>query len=502
MLIAYDSKLMKKADSETINEGVPSLVLVKRAATEILNAYTINNGKIGIVVGKGNNAADGFQLAILYKEKRNIDVDIIYLTNDLNYECNTLKNECNNQRINLIKYNSNIDFNEYNFIYDAIFGNGFHGNLEGIYKEVVDKINESKSFVISIDIPTGLNATNGLGEDAVNADITIVISNLKTGNLLNYGKDKCGIIKLVDIGIKQIESNIKVAIDTDTKQFINYRHNHSNKGNYGYVGLIGGCDKYSGAIKLSNLAISTLKCGAGVVKLGIPDSIRHDVVPYTLESTLFLFKSINEQIKYDENQLIEFISNLKCIGVGPGWGKPNNDYARILEFLFKNYKGRLVIDADGLNTLSENIELLNIDRKCELILTPHLKEFSRLTNYSIQEIEENIINISQSFAKKYNIILLLKGPSTLITDGNQIIISTTGCPGMATAGSGDVLLGFLVGMLGQNFSCIDCTWFASFLCGKAGELAQEKYTDISMTSSNTIEMIHDAIKQLRVINGI
>ena len=143
-----------------------------------------------------------------------------------------------------------------------------------------------------------------------------------------------------------------------------------------------------------------------------------------------------------------------------------------------------------------NLDILN-RTKCKVILTPHLKEFERLSKIKIDKIKENPRQIAEEFAKKYNIILLLKGSTTIVTNGAETYLVDRGCPGMATAGSGDVLSGILVGLLGYNEANVKTIASGSYLAGVAGELAQEKYTDIGMKASDTIEMIPEAIKIIR-----
>lgn len=165
--------------------------------------------------------------------------------------------------------------------------------------------------------------------------------------------------------------------------------------------------------------------------------------------------------------------------------------------MITNFLGLILIDADGLNILSQMDLNILLQAKGKIILTPHLKEFSRLTNKSIDEIKQNSLNLAKDFAKKYNIILLLKGPTTIITDGNLTYLSKKGCPGMATAGSGDVLSGIIIGMLGYQEPNLLTIAASAFLAGLAGELAQEKYTDIATKASDTIEFIPNAIKYIR-----
>ena len=201
-------------------------------------------------------------------------------------------------------------------------------------------------------------------------------------------------------------------------------------------------------------------------------------------------------MKFNEKQIDSSLNKIKALAIGMGWNR-SIEYEKILEYILLNYNIPVIIDADGLNTLSNmNLEILN-NTKCKIILTPHLKEFERLSKIDIEEIKKDSINIAIKFAKKYNVILLLKGPTTIVTDGNKAYLVKRGCPGMATAGSGDVLSGILVGLLGYNNPDILTVATGAYLNGMAGEIAESKYTDISMVAGDTVKCIPEAIKKIR-----
>ncbi len=283
----------------------------------------------------------------------------------------------------------------------------------------------------------------------------------------------------------------------DLKEIFKEREKDSHKGTYGYVGIIGGCMEYTGAIKLANMSSTALRAGCGVVRVIVPKSIETSIAPYLLEQTIFPIENDEEQkMKFNKEEIDKALDKLKAVAIGMGWGK-GRDNEKILEYILETKEIPCVIDADGLNTLSQmNLDILQ-KTKCKVILTPHLKEFERLSKIPIEMIKENAIEIARDFASKYQVILLLKGSTTIVTDGATTYLLKRGCPGMATAGSGDVLSGVLVGMLGYHEPTVKTVTAGSYLAGMAGELAQEKYTDISMKASDTIEMIPEAIKRIR-----
>ena len=278
-------------------------------------------------------------------------------------------------------------------------------------------------------------------------------------------------------------------------KFVN-RPSDTNKGDYGYVGIMGGSLEYSGAVKLANLSASAIRAGCGVVRLIVPEGIAKAIAPYLLEQTIFSMNDNANKMVFSEEQINEALTKLKALAIGMGWGQ-SKEYEKILEYILGNYNIPVVIDADGLNTISKmNMDILN-STKCKVILTPHLKEFERLSKIKVEDIKKDEITIAKDFAKKYDVILLLKGPTTVVTDGEKVYLVKRGCPGMATAGSGDVLSGILVGLLGYNEPDILTVATGAYLNGIAGEIAQEKYTDISMIASDTVKCLPEAIKKIR-----
>ena len=289
---------------------------------------------------------------------------------------------------------------------------------------------------------------------------------------------------------------MKVLEKEDIKCLFPKRDENSHKGNFGYVGIMGGCIEYSGAIKLANLSSSSLVSGAGVVRLIIPKEIAVSVMPYLLEQTLFLVESQDGHMLFDKDVIDKSLEKLKALAIGMGWGECI-DNEKILKYILETKDIPIVIDADGLNTLAKMDKSVLNKTKCKVILTPHLKEFSRISGYSLDEIENNKEKLSTDFAKKYNVILLLKGHETIITNGKETYLVNRGCPGMATAGSGDVLSGILVGILGYNEPNVLTIAGGAYLAGLAGELAQNNLNDISMRASDTISKIPEAINEIR-----
>jgi NAD(P)H-hydrate epimerase len=294
------------------------------------------------------------------------------------------------------------------------------------------------------------------------------------------------------------QKNIYLLQETDVADLFLPRKNHSHKGNYGYVAVVGGSVEYAGATKLANMSAAALRAGCGVVTLAVPASIVNSVSPYLLESTLLPIPAgADGKMLYTPEILNSLLSRYASIAVGMGWGS-SETYKEILSHLLKNAKQPLIIDADGLNTLAKMDLSILKNAKASVILTPHLMEFSRLSGISIEQIEADPIPCAKAFAKEYGVTLLLKGCCTVVTDGEVVYLSNRGSAGMATAGSGDVLAGILAGLCGYLPANALTVAAGAYLAGVAGELAEQTQGAVSMLASDTVSQISNALKVLTV----
>lgn len=294
--------------------------------------------------------------------------------------------------------------------------------------------------------------------------------------------------------MKKVDNNIYEVDVSDIRCLFPMRAIDCNKGDFGKTGIYGGSVEYSGALKLASLSLGALRSGTGISRI----ITSRDVLPLLgsniLEQTLVVLPDYEDS--HFREKLYDSISDLDSLAFGMGLGNDSH-LEEVLEFLIKNYTGNLIIDAEGLNTLSRmKLEILK-DKKCNIVLTPHVKEFSRLCFKDIEEIKRNSLQLVLEFAKKYQVIVLLKGHTTTISDGVDTYLVTTGCSGMATAGSGDVLSGILAGMLAYHDFTMRTIAASVFLHGVAGSLAEEENTDISMVASDIISCIGKAIKVIR-----
>lgn len=484
---------MRKSDKYTIDNITPSPELMQNAGKAVYNSVSWH-GKTAIVCGSGNNAGDGYVLALEMAEN-GFECEIILIKDKFSHDGEYYFSKCRERHIPYRLYDAEVNFDTYDIIVDCIFGTGFKGKAEGIEREVIEKINKSKAYTVSVDINSGLNGDSGISDLCVEADLTVSIGTLKSGHILNMAKDKIGKLVNMDIGISLVDKPYKLLEKEDVRKILKQRCNYSHKGTYGYISLIGGSIEYSGAIKLANIASSAVRGGAGVVRLCVPRTIVNGVMPYMLESTLFPLSDKDGSVAFDKNELDTLIKSSKVIAIGMGLGQ-RGENEKILDYLLNNYEGILIIDADGLNSLAKMDYDLK-KAKCKIVLTPHLKELERLSKKSIDEINENPIKFAMTYAKSNNIVLLLKGTATIITDGENTYLTSTGCSGMATGGSGDVLSGILAGLCVSNdASLIENVAIGAYINGLAGEIARDELCDISMSAGDTSRSVGKAISYL------
>lgn len=488
---------MRESDRTTIEGGIPGAELMYRAANGIFEEVEkrIEWQKALVVCGSGNNAGDGYAFALIAANAGR-ECTIFMLSDKLSADGKYYYERCVEKNIKIVT--DAVAYNDYDVILDCMFGTGFHGEVTGEYRTVIEGINAANAFVVSADINSGMNGDSGKipkGSVCVQSDLTVSIGGFKPGHFLNDAKDVIKEAVNVDIGIKPVKRPYYLFEKEDAAKSFPERKNNSHKGTYGYIALIGGSRRYSGAAKLANMAGCAMRSGAGVVKLAVPGVISNAVMPLLLESTLYPLSDNGDGIVFDEAEIAELISSVSTVAVGMGIGN-SIETEKLLEYLLKNFKGKLVIDADGINALSLRQELLADASPSAIILTPHPKEFSRLSGLSMDEILNNPCECARDYAKSNDVIVLLKGTSTVITDGDSVYITNKGCPGMATAGSGDVLSGVIAATVSYNADTALAVAAGSYVTGLAGELAMEEENATVMVASDTVLCIKNAIKQI------
>ncbi|MCR4722197.1 MAG: NAD(P)H-hydrate dehydratase [Eubacteriales bacterium] len=495
MKMVLSPENMHLSERTACEEGVSPEELMGRAAEAIVDRMP-PCGSVLIITGSGNNAGDGYAAALILDD-RGVFCDILRLTDKTTDAGEYYLSQCRKRNIRISTYSDSFRFSGYDVILDCLFGIGFSGELTGDNLSAVNKINASGAYVVCADINSGLNASNGLGKETVKSDLTVAVGFLKPGHILNDAADKIGRIEVCDIGLKPHDPYFLLE-EGDMKVVFPDRKHNTNKGTYGTAVLFGGRMEYSGAARIARMGAAAALAGSGLVRLAVPENIAGAVASGLPESTLFLMDEKHGSMTFDRERIGGALKGASSVAVGFGWGR-GEDYRRILEEIIRNYDIPTVIDADGLNTLAESdTDILKVRRN--IVLTPHPGEFARLTGRSIPEVLADPIGLSVSFAREYRVTVLLKGTSTVITDGERVYLTSSGSPGMAKGGSGDALTGLIAGILAQNrVNGGDITLKAAagaFIAGKAGEAAAREKGEVSALAGDTIRHIPEVIKKI------
>ncbi len=493
------SSQMRKIDRDASDlAGIPSIVLMENAAiacVKKLNTYNLENKRVAIFCGKGNNGGDGFAIArhLIYQ---GIETEVFLVcgntfSGDAQINYNILKNI--GAEIHEISDLSDIKYKilSFDIIVDAIFGTGIKGEVSGIQKDIIDAINKYKKFTLSIDVPSGINADTGeVLSSAIKADVTVTFAAFKVGMLLYPAKDFCGEILVDRISIpNSLMEHININV-TDYKileRLMPKRQENSHKGNYGKLLIVGGSKGMTGAVTLA--AESAIRCGTGLVTVGVAESLNPILEEKLTEPMTLPLPDTDGSITTEAiDKILERAEKCDCVVFGPGIGR-SPEITEILRRLITVCKKPLVIDADGLYALSKDIDILK-NSACQIILTPHEMEFSYLTGKDVRDIEKNRITYSEEFAKKYGVTLILKGSNTIISgsDGTQYI-NIWGNSGMAKGGSGDVLSGMIGAFLARGSKPLDAGILGVGYHSLAGDKAAESYGKNSLTPKDIISSI-------------
>ncbi|HVA98969.1 MAG TPA: NAD(P)H-hydrate dehydratase [Bacteroidia bacterium] len=494
------AKQLREADEFTIlNNSITSVDLMERAANACVDwilTHIEKNNSIKIICGWGNNGGDGLAIARLLSEK-NISVEVFSLQHSGKYADNFIANKKRlsekNISIHEIANASEINFLKNDFVIDAIFGIGLNRNIEGIAKDVIEKINRSPVTVISIDIPSGLMSEGNqdlMKSAIVNADYTLTFQTPKLSFLFPSSGKFVVRFFILDIGLsKRFINDISVSEFFVTQDFIQNsfipRNKFSNKGNYGHVLILAGSYGKIGAAVLSVKAC--LRSGAGLVTVHIP-KCGYEIMQTSIPEAMVEADNSDEFITE-----INSLEKYSTIAVGPGIGNEKQTQ-NTLKLLIQNTKTPMVIDADALNILSENKTWLAFIPP-NSIFTPHIKEFERLAGKVSTDFDR--YQLQKEFAIKNRVFLVLKGAHTAIAcpDG-EVYFNSTGNPGMAKAGNGDALTGIITALLAQGYEPKKAAVMGVYLHGFAGDLAAEKHSEEAMLASDLIDCLGMAFQKI------
>lgn len=484
---------MRMSDAIAISSFVPGMELMRRAGEGIFRAAEWKP-PVAVVCGTGNNAGDGYVSAMMMQDA-GIPCELFLQEKKFTPDGKFWFSCCEAKQIPVRMWAETETLEGYGTVLDCIFGTGFHGKAEGDAARMIRMINTSGAYVVSADINSGLNGDNGMAEEAVRSSLTVCIGSWQPGHFLNMAGDLIGEKVCVDIGIPPKGRGMKLLEAEDVAELFPPRKHFSHKGDYGTIALIGGSLRYSGAVRLAALANAGMRSGAGIVRLCAPRSLCEKMIPDVLEATLFPLDEAEGQILFREETFREALRGTRTAAFGMGAGN-TEETGKAVRFLLREYEGILILDADGLNALAGmNCEGLDT-AKGRVVLTPHPGEFSRLSGKSMEKIRNNPIPLAEEFARKHRTTVLLKGPATIITDGTQTILTDRGAPGMATGGSGDVLSGILAAVAAVHpEDPVLAAAAAAWINGRAGEIAQQRMGDISMTAGDTAAAIPEVFKE-------
>lgn len=484
---------IREVDAKTIKyDGIPSLELMKRASVAFYNwfasRYTDKSVSILIFSGIGNNGGDGLMIArLLYRSGYNVKVNIVEYSKKYSENCAHHIRRAKAENISLKKISEGDalpDITNYDIIIDAIFGTGLKREIENISKEIIKTINETGKTVISVDVPSGLFLDKKT-EIAVHATETVTFQIPKLALFLSENEIYTGNLSIIPIGlnfnaIAEAETTIFYTEKEYIKRLIKPLSKFTHKGIQGHAFIIGGCKGKTGAVHLASKA--ALKSGCGLV------------TAFTPKCSLPILQTNLPELMVLEDESNDFISNIKfdlkpnAIGIGIGMGQKDETQEAFYKFLLSN-KTPMVIDADGLNILSLHPEWLT-QLLPKTILTPHPKELERLIgkwNNDHDKIEK-----TRLFAKKHDLIIVLKGAFTMIIDSEYMYVNNTGTPALATAGSGDVLTGIITSLLAQGYEPLESARIGVYIHGSTSNLTKDSIHPLSFVASDIIENISRA----------
>lgn len=497
MQLWVNAAQMKAADQYTIQKlGVPSLELMEHAAqacVQVLEDEKVDLSHVCVVCGSGNNGGDGFAIARILQNNR-YSVETFCVGNPEHYT-----EETQEQMHRLQECGGKITYgmpqeDSYSVIIDAVFGVGLSRKVEGRYRQVIEQMNRMRGTKFAVDIPSGLSATTGciLG-CAFKADYTVTFQLKKIGLELSQGRTMAGRVIVPDIGIStdsicEDQEIVRTAGKDIYRKMLPDRPEDSNKGTYGRLLVIAGSKGMAGAAYLN--AHAAYMTGAGLVRIYTSSDNREILQTLLPEAIITTYE------EYNKEELLSLLTwaDSVCIGSGLGMSRLSE---KILKTVIEYVKVPCLIDADGLNLLAENKNYLNQMAERRFVITPHMKEMSRLTGTPVEELKADRIQILKDFISRYRITCVLKDSRTLIASEEKgIRMNLTGNSAMAKAGSGDVLAGVISGWMVQGKEAEDAAELGTYIHGLSGDLAKFEKGVYSVMARDLIEYISKALMKL------
>lgn len=488
---------IRKIDAETISgEGIPSLELMKRAATAFYQFFTgryaDRNRSVAIFAGVGNNGGDALVVArLLHKSGYPVKTFMVEFSSQYSEDCahNVRRMKADNIPFEKIVSKKGIpDLAPFDVVIDGIFGTGLSREVTGVAAEVITRINGGGKPVVSIDVPSGIFMDRKT-EFAVEATETVTFQIPKLALYLPENAHFSGNVHIVPIGLDQgaiaaAETHMFLTEEGEIGRMLKPLAKFAHKGTQGHALVIGGSLGKCGSVILASKA--ALKTGCGLVTTYLPRC-----------GTTALQSNFPEAMAIEDRgdghiTAIEYELKPDAIGIGMGMGLHEETQQALYRFLRKN-NVPLVVDADGLNMLAKHPDWLSL-LPAGTILTPHPKELQRLIGHWRDDYDK--ICQTQSFAQKYGVIVVVKGAYSLIIDAEKIEVNSSGTPALATAGSGDVLTGMITGLLAQHYQPLDAARIGVFLHGLTADITGDSIHPRSFVASDIIDQIGNAYRVL------
>ena len=474
------SNMIPIIDKYAINEmKIPEWELIGRAGCALLSAvekYVPSAKSVLIFAGKGNNGADGYALAAKLAGARRVTVIDVFGTGQRNEGGKYWLATAKENGAQVLQMSEKIELGEFDLAIDAIFGTGFVGEYPDSVISIANLLNGSDIYKIAVDVPIGVNADTGAVEPfALRADLTVMLSFAKVGELSYPAREYVGEIVTDGIGISDADFGLEFKnhlIDEHlAKKLLPERDKNTSKGNFGKVTLIVGSEKYRGA---AHLALEgALRAGAGYVSFIGEDSLSAELRAKFPEA-IYLSADTDARVR---------ASDVILVGCGSGC---TEELYRTVESLVSTSGAPLILDADAINSVAKYGSAdIFFGKSRKIILTPHPLEFSRLSGYTVEYINSHRLECARAFAAKYGVTLLLKGAASVITDGEVTYINSSGSSALAKAGSGDVLAGILSSLVAQcDGDVLGMSALAAYLHGRAGDELEAELSAYAVTPSD------------------
>lgn len=508
----FTASQIREVERKAVQYGLDELRLMENAGSACarllrteLKLENNTSKKVVILCGKGKNGGDGFVIARKLTEiGMSPTIVLIDGMPTIAEPCEMFERAktVNVRHLNYASDSMRVlsEIKCADLVIDCIFGIGFHGTADEKYKNIFCAVNNSSALVCSIDIPSGIDcAGTDFDEQHIKADMTVAISVYKEAFINSELSNSFGKIYTVKIGIPDTFFNeVKTQYEVLDREAINAilpeRKPDSHKGTFGHALNICGSKRMPGACVMS--ALGALHSGVGKLTLAFPEQAYTPVTAHLMQP-LFL------PVYGDENgyfsamaipDIIEALNGKNAVLIGCGIGTDKGAQS-VLKEVVRTCKSPLVIDADGINILSQHINLIK-EREYPTVITPHIGEMARLTGLDAQYIIENKLSVCENFAKEYGVTVVLKSHRTVISDGKHTFLNIKGNAGMAQAGSGDILAGIIVSFIAQGMSPADSAKAGVFVHALAGDICEEKFSQRSMTPADMAKELSCAFKSL------